>query len=43
MDQQIQPFPSEHHVYVSIAKLLFHHPEHGIVTGSIPATDKVSS
>jgi len=32
MNQQIQPSPREHHFYVAIAKFLFHHPEHGIVS-----------
>ena len=32
MNQQTQPSAREHHFYVSIAKFLFHHPEHGIVS-----------
>ena len=32
MNQQTQPSPREHHFYVSIAKFLFHHSEHGIVS-----------
>ena len=32
MNQQTQPSPREHHFYVAIAKFLFHHPEHGIVS-----------
>ena len=33
MNQQMsQPSPREHHFYVAIAKFLFHHPEHGIVS-----------
>ena len=32
MNQQAQPSPREHHFYVAIAKFLFHHPEHGIVS-----------
>ena len=32
MNQQTQPPPREHHFYVAIAKFLFHHPEHGIVS-----------
>jgi len=30
--KQTQPSPREHHFYVSIAKFLFHHPEHGIIS-----------
>ncbi len=36
MNQQTQPSPREHHFYVSIAKFLFHHPEHGIVSVQDP-------
>ncbi|PWW05389.1 hypothetical protein [Mangrovibacter plantisponsor] len=32
MNKQTQPSPREHHFYVAIAKFLFHHPEHGIVS-----------
>jgi hypothetical protein len=32
MNQQTQPSPREHHFYVAIAKFLFHHPEHGVVS-----------
>lgn len=32
MSQQTQLPPREHHFYVAIAKFLFHHPEHGIVS-----------
>jgi hypothetical protein len=32
MNQQTQLSPREHHFYVSIAKFLCHHPEHGIVS-----------
>lgn len=32
MNQQTQPSPREHHFYVAIAKFLFHHPKHGIVS-----------
>ena len=31
MNQTPQPPPREHHFYVTIAKFLFRHPEHGIV------------
>ncbi|MDZ7753793.1 MAG: hypothetical protein U5S82_19645 [Gammaproteobacteria bacterium] len=33
---QTQPSPREHHFYVAIAKFLFHHPEHGIVSVGDP-------
>ena len=36
MNQQAQPSPREHHFYVAIAKFLFHHPEHGIVSVGDP-------
>ena len=36
MNQQTQPSPREHHFYVAIAKFLFHHPEHGIVSVGDP-------
>jgi hypothetical protein len=36
MNQQTQPLPREHHFYVAIAKFLFHHPEHGIVSVGDP-------
>lgn len=36
MNQQTQPPPREHHFYVAIAKFLFHHPEHGIVSVGDP-------
>ncbi len=36
MNQQTQPSPREHHFYVSIAKFLFHHPEHGVVSARDP-------
>ena len=36
MIQQTQPSPREHHFYVAIAKFLFHHPEHGIVSVGDP-------
>ncbi|EFI35767.1 conserved hypothetical protein [Desulfonatronospira thiodismutans ASO3-1] len=32
MNQQTQPSPREHHFYVAIAKFLFHHSQHGIVS-----------
>ncbi|WP_372090165.1 hypothetical protein P7L79_12150 [Tistrella mobilis] len=32
MDDQREHLDREHHFYVSIAKFLFHHPEHGIVS-----------
>jgi len=32
MDHQVQPSPREHHFYVSIAKFLFYHSNHGIVS-----------
>lgn len=32
MNLQTLPSPREHHFYVAIAKFLFHHPEHGIVS-----------
>ena len=32
MNRQTQPPPREHHFYVAIAKFLFHHPDHGIVS-----------
>lgn len=32
MNQETPTPPREHHFYVSIAKFLFHHPEHGIVS-----------
>lgn len=36
MNQQALPSPREHHFYVAIAKFLFHHPEHGIVSVQDP-------
>ncbi|MET0102630.1 MAG: hypothetical protein ABW078_12940 [Sedimenticola sp.] len=36
MNQQIQLSLREHHFYVAIAKFLFHHPEHGIVSVGDP-------
>lgn len=36
MDQRITPLPREHHFFVSIAKFLFYHPEHGIVSVQDP-------
>ena len=36
MNQQTQPSPREHHFYVAIAKFLFHHPEHGVVSVQDP-------
>lgn len=36
MNQQTQPLPREHHFYVAIAKFIFHHPEHGIVSVQDP-------
>ncbi len=36
MNQQTQPSPREHHFYVSVAKFLFHHSEHGIVSVQDP-------
>ncbi|WP_029894970.1 hypothetical protein [Desulfohalovibrio reitneri] len=36
MNQQTQPSPREHHFYVAIAKFLFHHPEHGMVSVGDP-------
>ena len=36
MNQQTLPSPREHHFYVAIAKFLFHHPEHGIVSVQDP-------
>ncbi|MGR7919644.1 hypothetical protein ACU6RQ_00720 [Zobellella denitrificans] len=36
MTEQTQPSPREHHFYVAIAKFLFHHPEHGIVSARDP-------
>ena len=32
MNQQALSSPRKHHFYVAIAKFLFHHPEHGIVS-----------
>ncbi len=32
MNQQALPSQREHHFYVAIAKFLFHHPQHGIVS-----------
>lgn len=32
MNKQALPSPREHHFYVAIAKFLFHHPLHGIVS-----------
>ena len=32
MNRQAMLSPREHHFYVAIAKFLFHHPEHGIVS-----------
>ena len=32
MNQQTQPSPRKHHFYVAIAKFLFHHWQHGIVS-----------
>ena len=42
MNQQAQPSPREHHFYVAIAKFLFHHPEHGIVSVRDPIKIKVA-
>lgn len=36
MNQQTQPSPREHHFYVAIAKFLFHHPDHGVVSVQDP-------
>lgn len=36
MNQQKLPSPREHHFYVAIAKFIFHHPEHGIVSVQDP-------
>ncbi|WP_288367805.1 hypothetical protein [uncultured Alcanivorax sp.] len=36
MNRQAMLSPREHHFYVSIAKFLFHHPEHGIVSVGDP-------
>jgi hypothetical protein len=36
MNQQALSSPREHHFYVAIAKFLFHHPEHGIVSVGDP-------
>lgn len=36
MNQQTQSSPREHHFYVAIAKFLFQHPEHGIVSVDDP-------
>lgn len=36
MNQHTQLPPREHHFYVAIAKFLFHHPEHGIVSVGDP-------
>lgn len=36
MNQQALPSPREHHFYVAIAKFLFHHPQHGIVSVQDP-------
>lgn len=36
MNQQTQSSPREHHFYVSIAKFLLHHLEHGIVSVGDP-------
>lgn len=32
MNRQAMLSPRKHHFYVAIAKFLFHHPEHGIVS-----------
>ncbi|WP_337263635.1 MULTISPECIES: hypothetical protein [unclassified Serratia (in: enterobacteria)] len=40
MDQQRVPSPREHHFFVSIAKFLFYHPEHGIVSVQDPIKPK---
>lgn len=42
MNQQAQPSPREHHFYVAIAKFLFHHPEHGIVSVRDPIKIKAA-
>lgn len=36
MNQQTLPSQREHHFYVAIAKFIFHHPEHGIVSVQDP-------
>ncbi|MBT1076978.1 hypothetical protein [Geobacter grbiciae] len=36
MNQQALPSPREHHFYVAIAKFLFHHQQHGIVSVQDP-------
>ena len=36
MNRQALPSPREHHFYVSIAKFLFRHPEHGVVSVQDP-------
>ncbi len=36
MNQQAVSSPREHHFYVAIAKFVFHHPEHGIVSVQDP-------
>ncbi|MGE4579127.1 MAG: hypothetical protein AB7F21_06270 [Desulfuromonadales bacterium] len=36
MNRQTMLSPREHHFYVAIAKFLFHHPEHGIVSVQDP-------
>jgi hypothetical protein len=40
MNQQALSSPREHHFYVAIAKFLFHHPEHGIVSVGEPIKTK---
>jgi hypothetical protein len=36
MNRQTMLSPREHHFYVAIAKFIFHHPEHGIVSVQDP-------
>ena len=36
MNQLTQPSPRKHHFFVAIAKFIFHHPEHGIVSAQDP-------
>ena len=42
MNQQVQPSQRVHHFYVAIAKFLFLHPEHGIVSVADPIRIKTA-